>query len=56
MVGFQRGGIAVKECAGCRGVFLGRRDMERLLGRRGAVAAMNGQQPAPSYEGRHRRD
>ena len=56
MVGFQRGGIAVKECAGCRGVFLGRRDMERLLGRGAAVAAMNGQQPAPSYEGRHRRD
>ncbi|MFL5911399.1 MAG: zf-TFIIB domain-containing protein [Gaiellaceae bacterium] len=57
MVSFQRGGIPVDECAACRGVFLGRRDLERLLGR-GAVLAAVGNAPgmAPAYEGRHRRD
>jgi Zn-finger nucleic acid-binding protein len=57
MVSFQRGGIPVEECAGCRGVFLGRRDLERLLGR-GTVLAAVSKAPAmaPAYEGRHRRD
>lgn len=57
MVSFQRAGIPVEECAACRGVFLGRRDLERLLGR-GAVlaAAGNGSAMTPAYEGRHRRD
>jgi Zn-finger nucleic acid-binding protein len=52
MVSFQRGGVPVEECAVCRGVFLSRRELERLLGR-GTVLTPTG---APTYEGRHRRD
>ena len=57
MVSFQRAGVAVEECAACRGVFLGRSELDRLLGRGPAVpAAMNGHQMPAPYEGRHRRD
>jgi uncharacterized protein len=57
MVSFQRSGVALEECAVCRGVFLGHGGLERLLGRGAAgSAAMNGHPVAPSYEGRHRRD
>jgi hypothetical protein len=56
MASFHRGGVALRECAACRGVFLGRGELERLLGRGPAVTPMNGHpMPAP-YEGRHRRD
>ena len=57
MASFQRSGIALEECAMCRGVFLGRGELERLLGRGTAIAAtMNGHPMSPPYEGRHRRD
>jgi Zn-finger nucleic acid-binding protein len=56
MVSFQRSGIALDECTACRGVFLGRGDMERLLVRGAVGAVVNSHQVAPSYEGRHRRD
>jgi Zn-finger nucleic acid-binding protein len=57
MVSFQRAGVALRECAACRGVFLGRGELDRLIGRGTSVAAaMSGHaMPAP-YEGRHRRD
>jgi Zn-finger nucleic acid-binding protein len=57
MVSFHRGGVALRECASCRGVFLGRSELDRLLGRGpSAGTPMNGHpMPAP-YEGRHRRD
>jgi Zn-finger nucleic acid-binding protein len=57
MVSFQRGGVALRECAACRGVFLGRGELDRLLGRGMAMPpSMNAHAiPAP-YEGRHRRD
>lgn len=55
MVGFQRGGVAIRECAACRGVFLGRGELDRLLGRRMPPPANAHRMPAP-YEGRHRRD
>lgn len=50
MVSALRGGVPVRECGICCGVFLHRTDFERILGRR--AAAPNG----PGYEGRHRRD
>jgi Zn-finger nucleic acid-binding protein len=52
MVGSQRGGIAFEECRACRGAFLGRVDMERLLVRGSGGPMVNGL----PYEGRHRRD
>jgi uncharacterized protein len=57
MASHQRAGVPVRECAACRGVFLGRRELDRLLGRIAAGAAgFNAYaMPAP-YEGRHRRD
>jgi Zn-finger nucleic acid-binding protein len=56
MVSFHRGGVPLRECAACRGVFLGRGELDRLLGRSANVTAMNAHPiPAP-YEGRHRRD
>jgi Zn-finger nucleic acid-binding protein len=54
MVSGLRGGIPVRECGICCGVFLHRVDFERILGRRTAVP--NGQRAALAYEGRHRRD
>jgi Zn-finger nucleic acid-binding protein len=56
MVSFQRSGIVLEECGRCRSVLLGRGDMDRLLTRVAAGAAMNGHQVPPLYEGRHRRD
>jgi Zn-finger nucleic acid-binding protein len=57
MVSFQRGGVALRECAACRGVFLGRGDLDRLLGRHTSPAASMNAHPMPApYEGRHRRD
>jgi uncharacterized protein len=57
MAGFQRGGIAVRECGACRGVFLGRGELDRLLGRSAAGAAGFNPHAMPApYEGRHRRD
>lgn len=50
MVSALRGGVPVRECGICCGVFLHRTDFERVLGRRAPVP--NG----PVYEGRHRRD
>ncbi|MCW2864932.1 MAG: hypothetical protein JWP48_6640 [Actinoallomurus sp.] len=57
MVSFQRGGVALRECAACRGVFLGRGELDRLLGRGTSLAAsVNAQLMSAPYEGRHRRD
>jgi Zn-finger nucleic acid-binding protein len=56
MVSFQRGGVPLEECAACRGVFLGRRELERLLGRGPLLAPAGGPSMTPTYEGRHRRD
>lgn len=56
MVSFHRGGVSLRECAACRGVFLGRRELDRLLGRSAAVTPMNGHPVPAPYEGRHRRD
>lgn len=57
MVSFQRGGVALRECAACRGVFLGRGELDRLLGRgTSAPGMMNAHQMPAPYEGRHRRD
>jgi uncharacterized protein len=57
MVSFQRGGITLRECAACRGVFLGRGELDRLLGRGTPLAASMNAHPTPAaYEGRHRRD
>ncbi len=57
MVSFQRGGVPLRECAACRGVFLGRGELDRLLGRMPSAATSANAHPigAP-YEGRHRRD
>jgi uncharacterized protein len=56
MVGFHRGGVSLRECAACRGVFLGRGELDRLLGRAATVTPANGHPVAVPYEGRHRRD
>jgi len=57
MVSFQRGGVALRECAACRGVFLGRGELDRLLGRGTSMPAPMNAHPIPApYEGRHRRD
>jgi uncharacterized protein len=57
MVSFQRGGVTLRECAACRGVFLGRGELDRLLGRGPSLTASMNAHPAPApYEGRHRRD
>jgi Zn-finger nucleic acid-binding protein len=57
MVSFQRGGVALDECAACRGVFLGRRELDRLLGRGAPVVnVLNAHPVMAPYEGRHRRD
>lgn len=56
MVTFQRGGIVFEECSRCRGVFLGRPELDRLIWRGGSqVTALQGHPVASSYEGRHRR-
>jgi Zn-finger nucleic acid-binding protein len=57
MVGFHRAGVSLRECGACRGVFLGRGELDRLLGRgaSGAAGTNAHAMPAP-YEGRHRRD
>lgn len=52
MVTFQRGEVVLDECAACRGVFLGRGQLERLVAR--GPALVNGHPVTPSYEGRHR--
>ncbi|MCO6004635.1 zf-TFIIB domain-containing protein [Actinoallomurus purpureus] len=56
MVTFQRGGIVFEECSRCRGVFLGRGELDRLIWRGpNHVAAVGGHPAGLSYEGRHRR-
>jgi Zn-finger nucleic acid-binding protein len=57
MVSFQRAGVPLRECAACRGVFLGRGDLDRLLSRGTSMASAMSAHPMPApYEGRHRRD
>lgn len=56
MVSFHRGGVVLRECAACRGVFLGRGELERLLGRGPSTTSLNGYPMPAAYEGRHRRD
>ncbi|MCO5988483.1 zf-TFIIB domain-containing protein [Actinoallomurus spadix] len=56
MVTFQRGGIVFEECSRCRGVFLGRGELDRLMWRGASPAtAVCGPSAGFSYEGRHRR-
>ncbi|MCB0880804.1 MAG: zf-TFIIB domain-containing protein [Thermoleophilia bacterium] len=42
MTSYERGGVIVDQCTGCRGIFLDRGELERLLDLEGAPAA-----PAP---------
>ncbi|MEV5746618.1 zf-TFIIB domain-containing protein [Actinoallomurus sp. NPDC052308] len=56
MVTFQRGGIVFEECSRCRGVFLGRGELDRLMWRGTShTPAVCGHPAGISYEGRHRR-
>jgi uncharacterized protein len=58
MMSARRDGIALDQCAGCRGVFLGEPDLARLIASAAITAAaplaQNGY-PKRAYEGRHRR-
>ena len=56
MAGFHRAGVALRECGACRGVFLGRGELDRLLGRGAASTGANAHAASAPYEGRHRRD
>lgn len=42
MTSYERGGVIVDQCTGCRGIFLDRGELERLLNMEGAAA------PAPT--------
>ncbi|HEX6472581.1 MAG TPA: zf-TFIIB domain-containing protein [Streptosporangiaceae bacterium] len=57
MMSSRRDGVALDQCAGCRGVFVGEPDLARLIASATAAAvpaAQNGYR-SPAYEGRHRR-
>lgn len=58
MTSSWRDGVAVDQCADCRGVFLGELEFARLVESVGATPhgtqAVNGYQKQ-AYEGRHRR-
>jgi hypothetical protein len=56
MVSFHRAGVSLRECAACRGVFLGRGELDRLLVRSAVVTPVNSHPAHAPYEGRHRRD
>ena len=54
---YERNGVHVDQCADCRGIFLDRGELERLID---AENAWHGDarspQPAPAAEGRYRSD
>ena len=48
---YERNGVHVDQCSDCRGLFLDRGELERLID---AEAAFNREPPAPRYEEEHR--
>lgn len=56
MVSFHRAGVPLRECGACRGVFLGRGELDRLIGRSSAATPASAHPGPAPYEGRHRRD
>jgi hypothetical protein len=47
MRSYERNGVTVDQCGDCRGLFLDRGELERLMD---AESAFNSQPPAPSYD------
>ena len=51
---FERSGITVDQCTGCRGVFLDRGELERLVDAEGSFYAQRGpEQSEAPYVGEH---
>lgn len=51
----ERHGVVIEECASCRGVFLDRGELERLIDAESEYLAKLDQADEPAYQGRHRR-
>ncbi len=58
MRSYERNGITVDQCTGCRGVFLDRGELERLVDAEGAYYERSQPQPKQEREsyGEHRRE
>ena len=51
MAAYERNGITIDQCADCRGIFLDRGELERLIDAEAAFSTRVGQpQPGPGYE------
>jgi Zn-finger nucleic acid-binding protein len=54
---YERNGVTIDQCTGCRGIFLDRGELERLLDAEGAFYAAQPRQPEPRQrEDREYRD
>lgn len=53
----ERNGVMIEECSGCRGVFLDRGELERLIDAESEYLAKLEPETGPdtTYQGRHRR-
>lgn len=50
MRSYERSGITVDQCTECRGVFLDRGELERLIDAEGAALQTQGAAPAPAAD------
>jgi Zn-finger nucleic acid-binding protein len=50
MRAYERNGVTVDQCGDCRGLFLDRGELERLMD---AESAFNSEPPAPRYDKDH---
>jgi len=55
---YERNGVTVDQCTGCRGVFLDRGELERLIDAEGSYygSAQQAATPAPRTDDRYRGD
>lgn len=53
MRSYERNGVTVDQCTGCRGVFLDRGELERLVDAEGAYYERPDRDSAPQREERH---
>lgn len=52
MRAYERSGVTVDQCTGCRGVFLDRGELERLVDAEGSYYARSAASPPPMPQGR----
>jgi uncharacterized protein len=56
MRSYERNGVVVDQCSGCRGVFLDRGELERLVDAEGGYYEQRGFKPEKHFQQQHHHD